>query len=117
MMRLETLVELKFLNPSFSSSKFSIRAFRAPAANLRTKILDVRGLDSIVILNSRGGIVRSVMNFPEGLSQAILVGRFSVGRLGVQRFSLGLEAPGRTRRGRWASWPEGSAVPQEEPLV
>ena len=29
MMRLETLVELKFLNSSFSSSNFSIRAFRA----------------------------------------------------------------------------------------
>ena len=52
-------------------------------ANLRTKILDFRWLDSGIILISRGGIPRSIGNFPETWSQAILVGRFLVGRLGI----------------------------------
>ena len=49
--------------------------FRQPTANLRTKFVDFRGFDSNRILNSRGGIVRSIGNFPESLSQAILVYR------------------------------------------
>ena len=52
-------------------------------ANLRTKILDVRGFDSNIILNSRGGILMSMGNFMEILSQQILVGVILVGRLGV----------------------------------
>ena len=44
-------------------------------ANLLTKILDFRGLDSSIILILRGGILMSVWNFPESLSQ-ILVGKF-----------------------------------------
>ena len=51
--------------------------------NLRTKILDLRWFDSSRILILRGGILMSIGNFPESLSQAILVGRFLVGRLGV----------------------------------
>ena len=35
-----------------------------------------------------GGILMSMGNFPESLNQAILAGRFSVGRLGVSRPSL-----------------------------
>ena len=50
-------------------------------ANLRTKILDFRGFYSSIILIFRGG---SIGNFLESLSQAILVGRFLVGRLGVR---------------------------------
>ena len=39
MIRLETLVELEFLNSSFSSSDFSIRAFRAyPLFELRQQV-------------------------------------------------------------------------------
>ena len=54
-----------------------------PTANLCTKILDFRGFDSSRILNSRGGIPRPIGDFPEGLSQAILVGIMLVGKLGV----------------------------------
>ena len=52
-------------------------------ANLRTKILDCRGLDSSRILSSRGGSLMSIGNFPEVLSQQILAGIILVGRLGV----------------------------------
>ena len=44
-------------------------------ANLCTKILDVRGLDSNIILIVRGGILMSIGNSPECLSQRILVSR------------------------------------------
>ena len=43
-------------------------------ANLRTKILDVRGFHSSVTLRLRGGILMSTGNFPEMLHRAILVG-------------------------------------------
>ena len=55
----------------------------ATAANLRTRTLDFRGFDSGRILILRGGIPRPVGNFPERLSQAILVGMILVGRLGA----------------------------------
>ena len=51
--------------------------------NLPTKILDFRGCDSSTILSWRGATLRSIGPFPESLSQAILAGRFLVGRLGV----------------------------------
>ena len=35
------------------------------SANLRTKTLDFRGLDSSIILCSRGGILVSIGDFPE----------------------------------------------------
>ena len=54
-------------------------------ANLRTKILDSRGFDSSRVSILRGGIIMSIGNFPECLSQAILVGIILVGRLGVSR--------------------------------
>ena len=53
------------------------------APNLPTKVLDIRGLDSSRILMLRGGILSSIGDLPESLSQAILVGRLLVGRLGV----------------------------------
>ena len=53
------------------------------AANLRTKILDIRGSVSSIILLSRGGVLVSIGNFPEISSQRILVGRILVGRLCV----------------------------------
>ena len=52
-------------------------------ANLRTKIMDFIGFDSSKILIWRGGILRSIGNFPESSSQTILVGIIFVGRLGV----------------------------------
>ena len=51
--------------------------------NLRTKIMDLRGFDSSSILIPRGGILMSIGDLQEGLSQAILVGIIVVGRLGV----------------------------------
>ena len=52
-------------------------------ANLRTKIMDFRGFDSNIILILRGGILISKGDFPESLSQEILVGVMLVGRSGV----------------------------------
>ena len=52
-------------------------------ADLRTDIMDFRGFDSSMILCSRGGIPRPIGNFPECLSQAILVWIMLVGRLSV----------------------------------
>ena len=60
-------------------------------ANLRTKIPDFRGVDSSIILIVRVGILMFIGNFPEVLSQAILVGIILVGRLGVP---IGLELAG-----------------------
>ena len=53
--------------------------------DFRTKILDLRGFDSSIILTLRDGIVMSKGNSPEVLSQAILVWIIVVGRLGVCR--------------------------------
>ena len=52
-------------------------------ANLRTNIMDFRGFDSSIIFIIRGGIPRPMGDFPESLSQEILVGIMLVGRLGV----------------------------------
>ena len=52
-------------------------------ANLPTNIVDFGGLDSSIILSLRGGIPRPMGDFPESLSQAMLVGIMLVGRLGV----------------------------------
>ena len=42
--------------------------------NLPTNIVDFRGFDSSTILNMRGGVPRPIGDFPESLSQAMLVG-------------------------------------------
>ena len=52
-------------------------------ANLPTDIVDFKGFDSSIILLLRGGIPRPIGDFPESLSQAILVGIMLLGRLGV----------------------------------
>ena len=62
------------------------------AANLRTKILDLRGFDSSIILNLRGGTIMSIGEVPESLSQAFVVGISLVGRLGVRCASRVLHA-------------------------
>ena len=71
-----------------------------------TKILVFRGFYSSRILILRAGMFMSIRNFPESLSQAILVGRFLVGRLGVKaqrapsaRAPLRLTDPVRLFRG------------------
>ena len=53
------------------------------ATYLDTKILDFRGFDSSIILIIRGGIPRPIGNFPESLTQAMLVGVMLVGILSV----------------------------------
>ena len=64
-------------------------------ANLRSKILDFGGFDSSIILILRRGILMSKGNFPESLSQAILVA-IMLGRLGVLSPASGR---GRDKRG------------------
>ena len=54
-----------------------------PTVNLRTKIMDFTGFDSSRILSLRGVILMSIGDFPESLSQLILVGIILVGRLGI----------------------------------
>ena len=56
---------------------------KTTTANLRSKILDFRGFDSIRILILRVGILMSIGDFPEMLSQQTLVGVILVGTLGV----------------------------------
>ena len=50
-------------------------------ANLRAKTLDFRGFDSIRVVIPRVGILTSMGNFPEILSQTVLAGVVLVGRL------------------------------------
>ena len=50
--------------------------------------MDFGGFDSNIILILRGGILMSIGDFPESLSQAILVGIILVGRLGVYAIIL-----------------------------
>ena len=59
-------------------------AQQADTADLRTEILDFRGLGSSRLLNQRGGIPSPIGNLPERLGQRILVWRFSEWRLTVQ---------------------------------
>ena len=61
------------------------RVGREDTANLRTKILDSRGIDSSIILISRGGTPRPIGNFPGSLSQQISAGIISVRRSGAPK--------------------------------
>ena len=51
--------------------------------DLPTNIVDAIGFDSSAILSLRGGIPRPTGDFPESLSQAMLVGIMLAGRLGI----------------------------------
>ena len=84
-------------------------------ANLRTEILDFRGFDSSRILSLRDGILMSVWDFPEMLSQQILVGMIFVGTLGAGSvlravFSGTDFAAGIGSAGLWARPANGSAA-------
>ena len=72
---------------SLACFRWRLRLLGLPArfatANLPTKIVDFRGFDSSIMLILRGGIPRPIWDFPESLSQAMLVGTMLVGRLGV----------------------------------
>ena len=66
-------------------------SFQRVTANLRTNIMDFRGFNSSVVLIIRSGILMSIGDFPESLSQAILVGIMLVGKLGVWKSGPRLE--------------------------
>ena len=74
-------------DPSRSTTPVSWlrRTLAGIAANLRAKILDFIGSDSSKILSVQGGILMSIGNSPEVLSQAIKAGIILVGRLAVAR--------------------------------
>ena len=59
----------------------SVRPVRFGFLFLPVTLLDFRGFDSSRIWILRGGILMSVGNFSEGLSQRISVGRLLAGRL------------------------------------
>ena len=65
-----------------------IKSCKCSTPNLHTDIMDIRGLDSNISLIIRGGIVMSIGDFPESLSQAILVGIMLVRRLAVTLISV-----------------------------
>ena len=56
--------------------------------NLPTNIADFRGFDSSMLLLLNGGILMSIGDSPEILSQAMLVGIMLVGKLGVKVWEL-----------------------------
>ena len=56
----------------------------------RHKLMDFRGFDSNIILIERSGTPNPIGNLTESLSQAILVGVMSVGRLGVVGVHTGM---------------------------
>ena len=64
--------------PAVSGSASPLQAPQSPSVcptpNLPTNIVGFRGFDSSVVLILRGGIPRPTGNFPESLSQAMLVG-------------------------------------------
>ena len=66
--------------------------------NLATNIVGFRGFHSSITLISRGGILMSIGDFLESLSQARLAGTMLVGRLGVQAYK-GQGGPRRAGRG------------------
>ena len=60
-------------------------SFGTLTANLHTEILDFRGFDSNRIIILRRGILMTIGNFPESLSQRILAGLILEWRLDVPR--------------------------------
>ena len=81
--RWETSCSGRRRNAQGSSMSCLLESQRRRTADLWTKILDFSGFDSSRVLSVRGGILLPIGDFPESLSQAILVGIILVGRLGV----------------------------------
>ena len=79
----------RFVSPSVATSMKLVFLCRWPAStpNVPTNIVGFGGFDPSIMLIQRGGIPRPIGNFPESLSQAMLVGVMLLGRLGctVQR--------------------------------
>ena len=84
LLQLDKRFSIERFEPTVSQSAVPSPPLRRPrwttAAGTCTNF---RGIDSSIILIVRGGILMSIGSFPESLSQAILAGRFLVGRLGV----------------------------------
>ena len=72
---------------------------KSRAANLRTAILDFGGFDSGIILMIRGGILMSIGNFLEMLSQIILVWIILIGIILAGRLGVGTHAKPYTDKG------------------
>ena len=60
------------------SRRYKMASQRTSTANLHTKILDFRGLDSSIFLILRGGILMSIWSSPEIMSRHILVRKILV---------------------------------------
>ena len=71
--------------PAAATASAAICSF---TPNLPTNIVDFGGFDSSIMLFLRGGILMSIGNFPESLTQAILVGVMLIGRLGVVYYNM-----------------------------
>ena len=70
----------------FVSYDECLTTFMFNTPNLPSNIVDFRGFDSSTILLLRGGILRPMGDFPESLSQAMLVGcnvSREIGRRGI----------------------------------
>ena len=70
-LRLRLLYDFGFDSCIFGQPRSQPRG-RAVTANLRTKIPEFRGFDSVIILILRGGLLMCIGKFPETLTQQIL---------------------------------------------
>ena len=68
---------------SLDTATKHVKRTRPYTPNLPTNIVDFRGFGSNIILILMAGIPRPMGDFPESLTQAMLVGVMLVGRLGV----------------------------------
>ena len=69
MIRLETLIEVKFLHSSFSSSNFSIRAFRAyPLVEIRQTVPRRAILGNGISVNSTSDLSQRYLDSGNGIS-------------------------------------------------
>ena len=78
-------IRIDFPHAAFTTASHVVQTFVSAATtpNLPTNIVEFTGFDSSIILIQRGGIPRFIGDFPESLSQAMLVGVMLVGGLGV----------------------------------
>ena len=83
-------MNISYVVHSNSRAKGAAWGVRAPTDNLCTKILDFGGFDSSIILILRGGMLMSIRNFAESLSQGILVGIILVGIILVGIILVGI---------------------------
>ena len=80
-LRMFALVRLRHVVREIGRPSVVRPAVEHRSANLPTNIVDFRGFDSSIISILRGGMPRPIGDFPESLSQAILVVVMLVGRM------------------------------------